>query len=589
MRPHFMKELALGYRRTDSDKARLWAEREAAEAQRLHREVDYAHALSVLGMLAKDQGKFEQAINYQLTALKIHEQHQSYEGMLNVNNDIGVLYKRMKMLDKALPFYQRVVELCQQWLKDQTFTPKRHENFEVSLAYALNNVGTIYLDQRQLAKAKPYFQDAIARGKKLRINDIGAVGYANLASLETTQGNLPAALNDFQQSLALDRAEGNEFGQAETLSSMGELYTKMHRDDQAEQTLLTALALATRLKAQPTLQQVHRELSRLYQRTSRYALATQHYSQLVELNDSIYNQDVTQKVTELQTKYETERKEAQNQVQAAQLRTQQQIIRRRNTQLAAGLAVALLLAGLAYLLYNRRSLRREVEFAQERQQLTHLRAAAVLEAEEGERRRIGFDLHDGVGQLLTVAKLNLHALSEELNLSTVGQQALLDNALDVVNESFREVRSISHNLMPNALIKRGLVQAVRDFLDKISPDGRIKVNLEVVGLDRGGRLPVTVENVLFRVVQEMVQNILKHANATEVTLQMVRHADELTVLVEDNGVGFDPGMLGPDAGIGLKNIESRMAFLGGRVEVDSQPGHGTTITLEVPLAATAEA
>ena len=130
---------------------------------------------------------------------------------------------------------------------------------------------------------------------------------------------------------------------------------------------------------------------------------------------------------------------------------------------------------------------------------------------------------------------------------------------------------------------------MRDFLDKISPDGRLKINLEVVGLDRGGRLPATIENVLFRVVQEMVQNILKHAQATEVTLQIVRHADELTVLVEDNGVGFDPSTLGLYAGIGLKNIESRMAFLGGRVEVDSQPGHGTTITLEVPLAAVAAA
>ena len=584
-----MKALALGYRRTDSEKARLWAEREAAEAQRLHREVDYAHALSVLGMLAKDQGKFEQAINYQLRALKIQEQYRSYEGILNASNDIGILYKRMKLLNKALPFYQRVVDLCRQLLQDKTFTPKRRKNFEVSLAYAQNNVGTIYLDQRQFVKAKPYFQEAIEWGRRLKINDIGAVAYANLASLETEQGNLPAALRYFKQSLAFDQAEGNDFGQAETLSSMAGLYEKMNDNGQAERTLLTALRLATRLQALATLQQVHRELSRFYQKTGRYTLATQHYAQLVQLNDSIYNQDVTQKVAELQTKYETEKKEAQNRLQAAQLRTQQQVIRRRNTQLAAGAAVALLLAGLAYLLYNRRRLRRAVEFAQEREQLTQLRAAAVLEAEEGERRRIGFDLHDGVGQLLTVAKLNLHALSEELSLNTVGQQALLDNALDVVNESFREVRSISHNLMPNALIKRGLAQAVRDFLDKISPDGRLKINLEVVGLDRGGRLPATIENVLFRVVQEMVQNILKHAQATEVTLQIVRHADELTVLVEDNGVGFDPSTLGPDAGIGLKNIESRMAFLGGRVEVDSQPGHGTTITLEVPLAATAAA
>ena len=249
----------------------------------------------------------------------------------------------------------------------------------------------------------------------------------------------------------------------------------------------------------------------------------------------------------------------------------------------AGLTIAGLLAGLAYLLYTRRRLRREVEFAQERTQLQQLRAKAVLEAEEAERRRIGSDLHDGVGQLLVAAKLNLSALSEQLNVQTIGQQTMLQNALDVVDESFKEVRNISHNLMPNALIKRGLAQAVRDFLSKIAPDDRLKINLEVVGLDRGGRLDSTVENVLFRVIQELVQNIIKHAQATEVGLQIVRSDDELTIMVEDNGVGFDVAALGPEAGIGLKNIESRMAYLGGRAEFDSRVGRGTTVTLEVPL------
>ena len=591
LRPHVMKALALGYRRVDSEKAREWAERDARESQRLHRAVDYAHALSVLGMLAKDQGKFEQAINYQLTALKIHERERSYVGILNVNNDIGILYKKMKLNDKALPFFQHEVTLCQHLLAQKTLAPKVRENYGVALAYALNNVGNCFLDQLDYAQAKPYFEQAVARGRALGVNDIGAVGYANLAAVETGQGHLPVALGYFHQSLALDRADENEFGQAETLASMAELYKKMHDDGQAERTLLVALTLGTRLHALPTLQQVQRELSQLYQRTGRYRLAAQHFDRLTGITDTLYNQNVTQKVADLETKYETEKKDAQNrllqkqkQLQAAQLRTQQQVIRRRNVQLLAGLLVAGLLAGLAYLLYNRRRLRREVEFAQERQLLERLRTQAVLEAEETERRRIGADLHDGVGQLLTAAKLNLHALGEQLPAQTEGQQALLQNALDGVDESFKEVRSISHNLMPNALIKRGLAQAVRDFLDKLTPDGRLKINLEVVGLDRG-RLEPTTENVLFRVIQELVQNVLKHARATEMTLQIVRHAEELTVLVEDNGVGFDPAALGEDAGIGLRNIESRMAFLGGRADFDAVLGRGTTVTLEVPLLA----
>ncbi|MDQ2795505.1 MAG: sensor histidine kinase, partial [Bacteroidota bacterium] len=257
---------------------------------------------------------------------------------------------------------------------------------------------------------------------------------------------------------------------------------------------------------------------------------------------------------------------------------------RRQRLLLAGLVALAGAAGLTYLLLNRRRLRREVEFAQERQQLERLRAQAVLDAEEAERRRIGADLHDGVGQLLTAAKLNLHALAEELHSGApTGAPRLLAHALDVVDESFREVRSISHNLRPNALIRCGLGQAVRDFTSKVSPGGQPRFCLEFVGLDENHRLEPALESVLFRVIQELVQNIVKHAHATEVTVQLRRRPHELCVLVEDNGVGFDPTALSSEGGIGLKNIESRMVYLGGRVKFDSRPGQGTAVTIEVPM------
>ena len=130
---------------------------------------------------------------------------------------------------------------------------------------------------------------------------------------------------------------------------------------------------------------------------------------------------------------------------------------RRQRLLLAGLVALAGAAGLTYLLLNRRRLRREVEFAQERRQLERLHAQAVLAAEEAERRRIGADLHDGVGQLLSVVKLHLSALSEELRPRLdPSEEQRFATALDVVDESVREVRGISHDLLPNALLKRGL-------------------------------------------------------------------------------------------------------------------------------------
>ena len=301
------------------------------------------------------------------------------------------------------------------------------------------------------------------------------------------------------------------------------------------------------------------------------------------LQDSLHSTAVARQTSELQVRYQAVERDARIQVQTAQLRTQQQLIRRRNTQLLAGTVVAALLAALAYLAYTRYRLRQRLVVEQERQQLTRQLTAAVLAAEENERRRIGSDLHDSIGQLLAAARLNLYALHQELDpAGPPVQQELLDNATAVIDESVREVRGISHNLMPNALLLRGLGAAVRDFLDKLPSHYGLRAEVEVFGLD--ARLDPTVESVLFRVLQELVQNIIKHAQATEITLQLVQSDTELTVVVEDNGTGFDPQALPAQAGIGIRNVQSRIAYLGGQVHFDSAPGRGTTVSLDVPLA-----
>ncbi len=583
LRPRLLYQLALAYRPTNSLKAKKYAQESAQEAQKIGRETAYADALSVLGMLAKDGGDFKQAIQYQLQALKIHDRRQDQRGIAICNNDIGIIYKKMRLFREAIPFFEQVVAISEQQLAQLPASNQNRKMFGGALAYGLGNLGSAYYELHDWKMAQAYQERALAQARKIANPDAQSVALTNLGILASERKNYSEALRYLEQSLAIDQAEGNEYGQAETLINIGQTAELAHLPARAEQALKKAVGIAKLLQILPMLQVAYQGLGELYAHTGKADSSVTYFQKLLPIKDSLYNEETTQQVAELQTKYDTERKEAQNRLQAAQLRTQQQVIRRRNVQLLAGLAIAALLAGLAYLLYTRRRLRREVEFAQERTQLQQLRAKAVLEAEETERRRIGSDLHDGVGQLLVAAKLNLSALSEQLTVQTTGQQTMLQNALDVVDESFREVRNISHNLMPNALIKRGLAQAVRDFLSKIAPDDRLKINLEVVGLDRGGRLDNTVENVLFRVIQELVQNIIKHAQATEVGLQIVRGDDELTILVEDNGVGFDVAALGPDAGIGLKNIESRMAYLGGRAEFDSRVGRGTTVTLEVPL------
>ncbi|QNH61236.1 sensor histidine kinase [Hymenobacter sediminicola] len=246
-----------------------------------------------------------------------------------------------------------------------------------------------------------------------------------------------------------------------------------------------------------------------------------------------------------------------------------------------------LLSGLGYLLWVRHQLLQQLKLLQQQQQLRQLRAEEVLVVDEMERRQLGTALHNGLGQLLSAVKMNLSVLEQrQLLLPAGGQQELLTSTISVVDDSVREVRRLSQDLLPNAFVRHGLVGGVRDLASRMRAAGHsLELQVEVVGLDHE-RLAMPTEILLFRMIQELVQNVAKHAQATEMTLQIIRHEDELVVVAEDNGVGFDPAT--QSTGSGMRTIETRMAYLGGRADFDAAPGRGTTVTLEMPLHHTDE-
>jgi len=157
---------------------------------------------------------------------------------------------------------------------------------------------------------------------------------------------------------------------------------------------------------------------------------------------------------------------------------------------------------------------------------------AVIEAEENERQRIAQDLHDGVGQMMSAAKMNLSAFESEIDFQNQEQKNSLHNIIQLVDESCKEIRSVSHQMMPNALLKSGLASAVKEFLDKI--DNRIiKINLHTEGLQE--RLDSNTETVLYRVIQECVNNVIKHSGANNLDISLIKDADGIAATVEDNG------------------------------------------------------
>jgi signal transduction histidine kinase len=205
---------------------------------------------------------------------------------------------------------------------------------------------------------------------------------------------------------------------------------------------------------------------------------------------------------------------------------------------------------------------------------------AVIEAEEAERQRIAKDLHDGVGQMMSAAKMNLSAYESNVHFKDEEEKEGFEKIIALVDESCKEVRAVSHNMMPNALLKNSLASAIREFIDKL--DQKIlQVHLYTEGLEE--RLDSNVETVLYRVIQECVNNVIKHADANTLDISIIKEANEIIATIEDNGKGFDTTDKEKFDGIGLKNIRTRVEYLKGTVDFDSSPNKGTLVALHVPL------
>jgi two-component system, NarL family, sensor kinase len=198
---------------------------------------------------------------------------------------------------------------------------------------------------------------------------------------------------------------------------------------------------------------------------------------------------------------------------------------------------------------------------------------AVLETQEKEQQRIGKDLHDEMGPLLSAAKLNLEALKASADTRAANSISYINMLLD---EAVKGVRNSAHDLMPSTLEKFGLIAAIEELCSRVNNVGKIKILLEHQDLEETELDPLTRLNI-YRIIQEIINNTLKHSGASELLLTFDRRKKNLSITTRDNGVGFNPETA--RNGIGLRNIESRVKLLNGEYDVKTGPGQGTQVTI----------
>ena len=312
-------------------------------------------------------------------------------------------------------------------------------------------------------------------------------------------------------------------------------------------------------------------ISICYSRQKKYQKAFEYLNQFTFFKDSLFNEVTTKQINELEARYQSERKDLEIENKNLELLKKSAQLSKKRTQLLLLIAVFVTLtlaALLFYITYNNRQKQKNIKLQVEQEQLRNI---AVITAEDEERKRIAKDLHDGAGQQLSAIKMNLSAVAHK------NPDKALNTIMEKLDDAVKEVRNVSHMMMPTVLLSNGIIEAIKNLAYKINQSKKLTITTKFVDLTND--IDEKIQTTLYRIVQECFNNIIKHSHASDVNLQIIQHPNHLTLMIEDNGKGFNPNnML---LGMGLRNIESRVSYINGILHIDSSPGNGTTITIDV--------
>ncbi len=327
---------------------------------------------------------------------------------------------------------------------------------------------------------------------------------------------------------------------------------------------------------------IHYYLSRVYDESNNHEAA---YSNLLKANalkDELEYEQNSLEIARLNVRYQTQEKEL------ALLKEREKVIATRNMLVVAILFIVFI--SITYYLVQKSTKRKQLLAVREKdlesQKVVNLLKEqelvsidAMITGQEKERQRLANELHDDLGGLLASIKLHFHTVLGD-NGSKLNKQFEKTDLL--INEAYDKVRAIAHAKNSGVIAKEGLLKSVEELAKKVSVANKLTVSVNEFGLD--DRLENSMEISLFRIIQELITNVIRHANATEAVIHLTKHDDHLNIMIEDNGVGFDAsGITLQAGGMGIKSIDKRVAFLNGTMNIESAPGQGTTVIIEIPL------
>lgn len=428
-----------------------------------------------------------------------------------------------------------------------------------------------YSDNKEYNKALAIHTDNIKNAG----NDwVFFLSYTNVGNTLLQMKAYPEAEVYFLKSLPYAQKINDPYSFATMYNNLSRTNFYLQRYKEAKQYLNQALAYTEQNYFPEKSLDVYETGALLETALNNPKAALDYTTKRTAIKDSLLNAERFRTVYNMQIKYESAEKEKENQrlQYANKIKTiEKEKAESDKRRLIVGAVAALVLLSILFsLLYRNKIIKTRL---QEEQVFTK----AVIEGEQNERIRIARDLHDSIGQILSVAKMNISTWLYEFP-----DHKIAHTSADLVDKAVTELRNISHNLLPEDL-ELGLFQAIENICEKISVSGKTQVTLSVSDALKDRVFEKSNQLTIYRIVQEVLNNMVKHAQATTITIAVkLMDKNKISILINDDGKGFDTATIKQSSGIGWKNIAARVSMLDGKMQVRSELLTGTQIDILIP-------
>lgn len=522
-----------------------------------------SQAYNLLGLIEMEKGNFSNSLKKFLFALSVAEKNSLSKNKSYILINLGNLYETQADTLKTLEYYQKSLDVA---LKN---------NFKDMQLANYNNIGLL-LKKKNKTESLKYLNKAYPIAVEIKNQREQLNILINLSIVYVLKGGIEDyknAYNCLQKAKKIAEQTKNEEGLYYVNFNLAHYYLKSNQIEKAIELYIKSLQLSEKGISQEQKLKILKALADAYKKTSNFEKANYFNEKYYSKKDSLFNIEKNKTFNEIQTKYEVEKKNL-----TINLLTKEKVIEqnRKNKIVYIGLSLILILTILLFFYRHRIKVQKiinekEKELSNQEKELRRIQG--LVEGQNQERNRIAREIHDGVGGKLAGIKLNLTQINSDL------QNSKVDHVLTNFGNVFNEIRAISHNLSSNYINENSMNYLISELQNEYLERKEFNLEATIYPEKQLLNLDVEVKHQLYRIIQELLSNISKHANAKNASINITCHDDFLNIIIQDDGNGFKENT---SKGVGLQNIRERLQLLNGQLEIEQSAQTGTTIIIDIP-------